>query len=129
MRKVLSGPDDPFHSNIAALVRGYEDQIKGEFGRIIGETQTDLTGNASGESNIGDLVCDAMREAAGAQIAFYNSGGIRGNIPKGNITLEQVFTVLPFDNVLMSMNLTGKQVLDVLEQSIDQQYGICSYPG
>src|SRR5690606_16963311 len=42
---------------------------------------------------------------------------IRTTIPKGRITLEQVFMLLPFDNNLMTMDLTGAQIAGILEQN------------
>ncbi len=48
-----------------------------------------------------------MRKAAGSEIAIQNNGGFRTTIPNGKITLEQVYMLLPFDNNLMTMDLTG----------------------
>ena len=59
----------------------------------------------------------------GSQIAFQNSGGIRANIPAGKITMEGLYTVLPFDNVLVSMDLTGRQVKEALEQAGTMEFG------
>jgi 5'-nucleotidase/2',3'-cyclic phosphodiesterase and related esterases len=70
-----------------------------------------------------------MIEASNAQIAFQNSGGIRTDIPKGKITMEQVYTLLPFDNVLVIMDLTGKDILDLLEQSATLEKGILQTSG
>jgi 2',3'-cyclic-nucleotide 2'-phosphodiesterase (5'-nucleotidase family) len=64
-----------------------------------------------------------MREETNADIAFFNSGGIRMDIPKGKITLDQVFTLLPFDNNLVTMNLTGAQILEILEYNARMEQG------
>jgi 2',3'-cyclic-nucleotide 2'-phosphodiesterase (5'-nucleotidase family) len=58
-----------------------------------------------------------MRSATGADVAIQNNGGIRTTIPKGKITLEQVYTLLPFENNLMTMDLTGAQIAGILEQN------------
>jgi 2',3'-cyclic-nucleotide 2'-phosphodiesterase (5'-nucleotidase family) len=129
LKKTLSGPDESFDPEVACMVDKYNDLIKGEFSKVIGETRTDLFRNPRGESNLGNLVCDAMREAAGSQIAFQNSGGIRANIPQGKITLEQVFTVLPFDNDIIGMDLTGEQIRAILEQNVSREYGILQVSG
>ncbi len=92
--------------------------MKTEFSRVIGTAATDLTRDYSGESNLGDTVADAMRDATGAQIAFQNGGGIRADIPQGPITLDAVFTAMPFDNDLVSMDLTGEQIRGLLERSV-----------
>jgi 5'-nucleotidase/UDP-sugar diphosphatase len=129
LKKVFSGPDDPFDPKISRIVKQYHDQIKDRFAVAIGETTVDLVRNSRAESNIGDLVCDAMREAERTDIAFHNSGGIRANLPAGKITLEQIYAVLPFDNVLVSMDLTGKQILRLLEQNASLEYGILQVSG
>ena len=103
---------------MARIVDKYESQVKTEFSKVIGTASADLTRDSSGESNLGDAVADAMRSATGAQIAFQNGGGIRADIPKGPITLETVFTTVPFDNDLVSMDLTGEQIMELLERSV-----------
>jgi 5'-nucleotidase / UDP-sugar diphosphatase len=104
--------------NIAQIVDKYEAQVKTEFSKAIGTAAADLTRHSIGESDLGDIVTDAMREASGAQIAFQNGGGIRADIPGGPITLEAVFTTLPFDDDLVSMDLTGEQIRELLEKSV-----------
>ncbi|MCX5834559.1 MAG: bifunctional UDP-sugar hydrolase/5'-nucleotidase [Deltaproteobacteria bacterium] len=129
LRKVLSGPDDSYDEGARKIVSKYHDQIKEKFSRVVGETAVDLVRRPYHESNIGNLVCDAMKTATGAAIAFQNSGGIRTNIPKGRITLEQVHTLLPFDNLLISVDLTGEQILKILEQSATLEHGILQVSG
>jgi 2',3'-cyclic-nucleotide 2'-phosphodiesterase (5'-nucleotidase family) len=58
-----------------------------------------------------------------------NSGGIRTDIPRGPITLEQLYTLLPFDNVLVSMDLTGRQVLRALEEGARGLHGVLQVSG
>lgn len=129
LKKVLAGPDKLYDTAVAGIVKRYNDQIKEEFARVIGETSLDLKRNSRGESNIGNLICDAMRDKTNTDVAFMNSGGIRADIPKGMITLEQVFTLLPFDNVLVTMNLTGKYILDILEHNAKLERGILQVSG
>jgi 2',3'-cyclic-nucleotide 2'-phosphodiesterase (5'-nucleotidase family) len=116
LQKVKAGPHDAYDAAVAEIIRQYDDQIRGEFSRVVGETRVNLAKRPF-ESNLGNLVCDAMREAAGAEVAIQNNGGIRTTIPKGQITLEQVYMLLPFDNSLMTMDLTGAQIIGLLEQN------------
>jgi 2',3'-cyclic-nucleotide 2'-phosphodiesterase (5'-nucleotidase family) len=85
---------------------------------VIGTAAADLTRDYIRESDLGDIVTDAMLDASGAQIAFQNGGGIRADIPRGPITVEAVFTALPFDDDLITMDLTGEQIRELLEKSI-----------
>lgn len=120
LRKVRAGPRDPYDAAVAAIVKNYDDRIREEFGRVVGETRVDLAKRPY-ESNLGNLVCDSMRKATGADVAIQNNGGIRTTIPKGKITLEQVYMLLPFDNNLMTMYLTGAQIAGILEQNARTQ--------
>lgn len=116
-------------AKIEKIIESFDKQIRGEFSRIVGETSVELTRSYVEESNLGDLICDAIREAAAADIAFQNSGGIRADIPRGKITLNQVFQVLPFDNQLISMDLTGRQITAALERSAAGEHGILQVSG
>ena len=71
-----------------------------------------------GENLVGNLVSDAMRAAAGADIALQNSGGLRADLPEGEITRGQVYEVMPFDNVVFVIDLTGAEVRLALEQGL-----------
>jgi 5'-nucleotidase/UDP-sugar diphosphatase len=55
-----------------------------------------------------------------ADIAILNSGSIRASIPAGGVALGQVISVLPFDNYLVVVDITGEQVVAVLENGVSQ---------
>jgi 5'-nucleotidase / UDP-sugar diphosphatase len=123
LRKVTSGPGQPYDEKAARIVNAYRDRIKDQFAEVIGETAIDLTLDDKNESNIGNLICDMMKETTGADMALINSRSMRTNIPQGKITLEQVYTLLPFDNAIATMDLTGRQIMEILEHSAAQPYG------
>ena len=75
------------------------------------------------ETNLGDLCADAYRTLLDADIAFVNGGGIRADIPAGEITYGQIIKVHPFGNMACSIEVTGQQILDALE------LGCASTPG
>ena len=122
LEKVIAGPDRPYDETVAAIVNNYHDRIKNEFAGVVGATAVDLIRKDQRESNVGNLVCDMMRETTGADIALLNSRSIRTDIPGGNITLEQVYALLPFDNVVVTMDLTGRQLMEIVEHSATQPY-------
>ncbi len=74
----------------------------------------------SRETNLGNLVADILRARTGADIAIQNGGGIRTSIDVGPITLEEIFTVLPFDNYVVVLELTGEAILAALENSVSR---------
>lgn len=129
LEKVMAGRDRPYDKELARIIQAYYGRIQKEYSRVVGETSVPLVRYHQRESNIGNFICDTMRRKTGTDIAFINSGAIRNNIPKGRITLEQVFTLLPFDNSLVTMKLTGKQILEILEQNAKLEHGILQVSG
>ena len=129
LEKVMAGKDRPYDKEMARIIHAYYSRIQKKYSRVVGETSVPLIRYHQRESNIGNFICDTMRKKTGTDIAFINSGAIRNNIPKGRITLEQVFTLLPFDNILVTMKLTGKQILEILEQNAKLEHGILQVSG
>ena len=69
----------------------------------------------SAETNLGDLCADAYRVMLDADVAFVNGGGVRADIPAGEITYEQIINVHPFGNEACVVETTGQDILDALE--------------
>lgn len=66
------------------------------------------------EVNVGDLVTDAYRHVTGAQIAITNGGGIRANLKAGELTYGDVIALLPYENYLEVLEVSGQKLIDVL---------------
>lgn len=94
--------------------------------QIVGSTSVALNGVRddvrSKETNLGNLIADGMAAKANefvpTYIAMQNGGGIRASIDQGDITLGEVLTVLPFGNNLVTLDLTGEEILAALEHSV-----------
>jgi 5'-nucleotidase len=89
------------------------------------------------ETNLGDLVTDALRWSAEQELAvkpdaaIVNGGAIRQSIPEGDISLKTIKTVMPFSNVFVLLELTGAQLLEALEascQGIGQDKELGAFP-
>jgi 5'-nucleotidase len=95
-----------------------------------GTSSTGAPVYALGESALGNLIADAQLAAtdneAGAVAAFMNPGGVRADLDAGPITYEEAFTVQPFANNLVTLNLSGAQLYCLLEQQF--QVGRTLYP-
>jgi 5'-nucleotidase / UDP-sugar diphosphatase len=89
------------------------------------ETLVELSNSTcrAGECVLGNLVADAMRAEAGAQIAITNGGGLRSTIDVGPITVGEVLTVLPFGNTVATMQLKGADVVAALESGVSRVGG------
>jgi 5'-nucleotidase / UDP-sugar diphosphatase len=102
------------------IMARYTRQVDALLQRAIGETQVDLDGKnvRERETNLGDFVADVMRQTAGAEAALINGGTIRTGIPQGKITVKDIYAVLPFDNYLVAISLTGAQLQAALEHGV-----------
>jgi 5'-nucleotidase/UDP-sugar diphosphatase len=116
--------EDP---TIAADVATWAEPIEDLKNTVIGQAAVDLEGTRalvrSQETNLGNLICDAMLWATageGTQICIQNGGGIRASIPAGDVTMGQVLEVLPFGNQIATFGLTGADVWAALENGASQ---------
>ncbi len=116
------------------LINKYKELVKGVASRIIGTISGDVTRapSAGGEQALGDLIADAqladpstVTSGKTPVIAFMNPGGIRADLTylsskygeaPGAVTFDEAFNVQPFNNYLVSMDLTGQQIYDLLNQ-------------
>ena len=107
-------------------------EIEAEYGAVFAKTEVDLNGerdpgNRTEETNLGDLIADAILWQASKDgslpvakenvVAITNGGGIRASIAKGDITKNDVNTVLPFGNTVTYVTVTGEVLLEALEAS------------
>ncbi|SCF23675.1 bifunctional metallophosphatase/5'-nucleotidase [Micromonospora saelicesensis] len=96
------------------------DRQVGVTATAITKTQETLFGTTLGESPLGNLIADAQLAATddeqNAVAAFMNPGGVRADLNAGPVTYEEAFTVQPFANNLVTLDLTGAQLYCVLEQ-------------
>ncbi|NDJ59746.1 MAG: multifunctional 2',3'-cyclic-nucleotide 2'-phosphodiesterase/5'-nucleotidase/3'-nucleotidase [Chloroflexi bacterium] len=72
------------------------------------------------ECHLGNIITDALIAETGADIAIQNGGGIRADIDAGEITLGEVLTVLPFGNLVSTLDLTGADIVASLENGVSR---------
>jgi 5'-nucleotidase len=103
---------------VAAMVAAADGRVAAIVNQVVAQTTAPLTRaqNGAGESALGNLIADAQRWKMGTDFAFMNPGGVRADIAAGPVSWGEVFAVQPFANDLVTMKLTGQQVLDLLAQ-------------
>ena len=118
-------------ATVANDAKAIIDPIDADYDQKFAESAVDLNGakapgNRTEETNLGDLITDAMMwaiktKAPGVDmnnaVAITNGGGIRAAIAKGDITKKDVNTVLPFGNTLAVVYVKGSELLEALEVS------------
>jgi len=112
------GPGLTPDRRVAALTDNAEHEVAPRVARVIAHASAPITRalSAGGESPLGDLVADAQRSAMHSDIALMNPGGLRSDLAAGPITWGDLLSVQPFGNRLVTLRLTGAQLLEVLEQ-------------
>ena len=88
-----------------------------------------FTRTFTGESPLGDLIADALREYSATDFAFMNSGGIRAELPAKDLTYADIFAVSPFDNYPAVVAMTGAQIVETLRLTSTGIRGILQVSG
>lgn len=106
---------------IKEMVDAYEAQVAPIINEVIGESAVAMTRdqNEHGESVLGNLIADAMKAEMDTDFAFMNPGGIRADLDAGEITWGELFTIQPFGNDLVSMDLKGSEIRELLNQQFN----------
>ncbi len=110
-------------------VRSIEQRVGRELDVNIGISDTTYAKHRFKECVIGNLVADAMREASGADAAVMNNRGIRSEIPQGTVRLRDIFTIMPFDNTIVTMTMSGREILELLEEGAGLERDILHVSG
>ena len=113
-----STPDDP---SVNQMLVAYSPKVR-ELDAVIGSLKGELRKGGMGAGSIGNFVSDGMRWQAGLKLgrpvdlAIINGGGLRRNaIGEGELRARDVFELLPFENALVTVDLTGAQVMRLLK--------------
>ena len=114
-------------ADVAARAAAIQKEIDDDYGTVFAKTEVALNGekepgNRTEETNLGDLICDALvwgaeKNGETVDAAVTNGGGIRASIAAGDITKKDINTVLPFGNTLGIVKVTGAELLEALEAS------------
>lgn len=94
--------------------------------RKIGESKVEIiTHNEEGarlvrtaETNLGNLCSDALFFVTNADVSYVNGGGLRAPIKSGDMTFNDIYSVFPFNNRIVTAEITGQVLLDMLEMSM-----------
>lgn len=116
----------PCNDAVMKTICRIQSQIEEQVSEVVGYTELNLRdydekGNRlvrNSETEISCILADAMRWVGGTDLGCIHGGSIRAAVPKGNITLGEVMAVLPFNNSLASVRMTGSQLRDALEVSV-----------
>jgi 5'-nucleotidase/UDP-sugar diphosphatase len=111
------GKEDPAAQ---IIVEKYRQKVDAILDVRVGEAELDLDGEnvRKEETNLGNFLADIMRQVSKADVTIINGGTIRTNIKRGEVKVKDVYSVLPFDNYIVAVKLTGKQIREALEHGL-----------
>lgn len=103
---------------VKALVDRRVAEVEKIFSVVVATAASTLLRDADAESALGDWVTDCYRERTAVEVALQNGGGIRADLPAGPVTPRSLFSVIPFDNSLVVMTLSGKALREMLDHGM-----------
>ena len=111
------------------IVDKYAEELEPIFGEVIGKVSKDVVTDYNNESAMGNWFTDVMKESSQSDIAFTNAGGIRTDIKAGDITVGDIYEVMPFDNKIVTGKMTGEQIKQIVEQGATLYKGMIQVSG
>ena len=128
LMKVWSDQLSP-DSVVAAKIAKYKKLLAPKIGIVQGRLEKRLVRDYNRESSLGNFVADVMKEISGAQAAVTNAGGLRADLPEGEVTNGNVLDALPFVNTVVVCEMTGAQIREVMEQGFSLERGMIQVSG
>ena len=119
---VANSPELKGDAKIAGMIGDLSKAQDAVLLQVVAKTTVALEGKReivrTQQSNLGTLIANGMLYVTGADIALMNGGGIRDSIPAGDITMKQIYTVMPFGNYMQTGKLKGSELKAVLENGV-----------
>ncbi|MDU2664708.1 MAG: 5'-nucleotidase C-terminal domain-containing protein, partial [Clostridium perfringens] len=110
----------PVDKNMEDILAKFEADLAPVMNEKVTDLSVDLPHNRdTGVSPMGATVAETMRRIVDADIAITNGGGVRAPLMAGTITVGDMYTILPFDNTLVTMEMKGSDIIKVLEHGIE----------
>ncbi len=117
------------HPKMAERMDVYRKRVAPLIGEVVGHAPDRLTRRYNAESILGAFATDVLREVTGAEISFINAGGLRADLPKGEITKGHVQDAFPFQDTPVLLEMRGADVVDVVEQGLTLLRGMVQASG
>lgn len=125
--KQAAAPDAQF-GKVIDYYRAPMDALANQY---LGEATVDFAGrHAAGAEHVhsmgnltADIILDYTRDSDKAVAAVVNRGGMRADLPKGEVRYKDINTVLPFDNTVMVVELSGAELLDAMDDAVSEAGG------
>jgi 2',3'-cyclic-nucleotide 2'-phosphodiesterase (5'-nucleotidase family) len=116
----------PLDSTIESMVKPYRDSLQKDMSTLVAVSATPLIKDKP-ESKLTNLVSDMLLDAGTSycqqqklnivpDVAYTNYGGLRASLPKGDITVERLFELMPFENEIVLVKISGEGLLQMADK-------------
>lgn len=109
-------PEDPM---VAKTVESYQSQIEKRMAEQIGQSPKGLSSENKylRDCELGNWTADLIRERGKAEVGIINAGGLRAPLQPGPVTVGSIFTIFPFENALVTVDLKGEVIQQILDRA------------
>lgn len=114
---------------VAAAMNRYDAQISERMNVVIGQSDQGLSweNKYARDCELGDWAADVIRERGGADVGILNAGGLRASLQPGPVTVAQIFSIFPFDNALVTLDLDGATLQAMLDRAAREKPGMLQF--
>ena len=122
-------PDAAVDFGLESFIGDYDRRFEAEMGKYVCTAAHDFPVDEVrlAENALADLICDSMRSVTDADVTLFNGGNFRAPLAAGDITFGDLYSVLPYDNFMMKVTLSGARLREVLAYA-GRQYGDGGFP-
>lgn len=115
-KNIIADPDT------TAAYDKFDKELKPVLGEKLGTATAEFTHDRNSKGTVsllGKWSCDVMKKKTGVQVAIQNGGGLRRSLLAGNITMGDLYEIMPFDNTLVTLELPGADLKKAIDHGIN----------
>lgn len=116
-------PDPGIESIVSVYEKQIGESVKVKFASTANVLNGNMIDNRKSETNLGNLFADAIKNLTGADIAVINGGNFRDSIQGPDITYENIYTAAPYDNPVVTIELSGAELIEDLKMTASRYDG------
>lgn len=118
-------PDTGEDAEVKVILDRFLEEAKPKFDAVIGSATNEMGADRekvrTSETELGNFVCDVLKEYAKTDVAVFNSGGIRAKLPKGDLRIRDILQAFPFKNTVTTAKLSGALLRKAIQQGVENR--------
>ena len=122
LRQTVYADDIPADSATTRLLAPYLQAAAAMGGALVTTLAEPLSSSSTGDRRLGTLIAESARLRGAADFGMHNPGGVRIDLPRGDISYAQLHRAMPFDNAVVRLTITGRQLRELAERTGPRYY-------